>query len=175
MTVSLIAAVAENGTIGKDNAIPWRLPLDLRWFQRRTMGHTIILGRRTLESIGGRPLPGRRTIAVSRREGLAPEGVEVVRSVAAALALAQERGGNGEVFVAGGQEIYREALPRADRIYLTRIHRAFDGDAFFPPFDESEFEVVEREDHPQDETNPLPFTFLIYQRKRRGEGGGKPD
>jgi len=169
MKVSLIAALAENRTIGRDNRIPWHLPLDLRWFQRWTLGHTVILGRRTFESIGSRPLPGRRTIVVSRREGYAPEGAEAAPSVEEALGLAE---GDGEVFVAGGQEIYRAALPRASRLYLTRIHQEFPGDAFFPPFDESEFEVVEREEHPADAANPLPFTFLIYERRRGGSGPG---
>jgi len=167
MRVSLIAAVAENGTIGRDNQVPWRLPLDLQWFKRWTLGHTVILGRRTLESIGGRPLPGRKNIVISRQDDFAPPDVQVARSIEEALARASD---DGEVFVVGGQEIYRAALPYAWRLYLTRVHEEVPGDTFFPPFDEADFEIVEREDHPIDARHDIPFTFLIYERK----GGGQP-
>lgn len=167
MTLSLIAAVARNGTIGRDNQVPWRIPVDLQWFKRWTWGHTVLLGRRTLESIGGKPLPGRRNIVVTGQEGFAPPGVTVVRSVDEALALAAREDPDGEVFVVGGQEMYRATLPLADRVYLTRVHDDVPGDTFFPPFDESEFEVVMSEDHHADGTNPIAFTFLIYQRKQQ--------
>jgi dihydrofolate reductase len=166
MKLSLIAAVAENGTIGRDNQVPWRLPLDLQWFKRQTWGHTVILGRRTLESVDSRPLPGRRNIVVSRSLREAPEGVTVVPSFEAALEAAKS---DGEVFVVGGQEIYRAALPHAFRLYITRVHAQVQGDTVFPPFDESDYYLIEREDHPADERHELPFTFLIYERK--GEGG----
>jgi dihydrofolate reductase len=167
MTLSLIAAVARNGTIGRDNQVPWRLPVDMQWFKRWTWGHTVLLGRRTFESIGGKPLPGRTNIVVTGREDFAPPGVTVARSVEEALAVAAREDPDGEVFVVGGQEMYRATLPLADRIYLTRVHADVPGDTLFPPFDESEFEVVMGEDHPADAGTPLAFTFLIYQRKRR--------
>jgi dihydrofolate reductase len=109
---------------------------------------------------------------VTSREGFAPEGVTVARSVDEALRRAAELDPEGEVFVVGGQEIYRETLPRADRLYITRVHTQVPGDTYFPPFDEAEFEVVFREDHPQDESHSIAFTFLIYERPQDGRSPG---
>jgi dihydrofolate reductase len=109
---------------------------------------------------------------VSGREGFAPAGVTLARSVEEALRLAAELDPEGEVFVVGGQEMYRETLPHADRLYLTRVHADVPGDTHFPPFDESAFEVVFREEHPQDEKHSIPFTFLIYERRRNERGPG---
>ena len=167
MRVSIIAAVARNGTIGLDNRLPWRLPADLRHFKALTMGHHLIMGRKTFESVG--TLPGRPTIVVSRR-GLAecPAGVRVAPSVPEALDLAR-RAGETEAFVAGGAEIYRVALDYADRMYLTRIEKSFAGDAVFPEIDAEEWTVVEKRPHQPDEKNPHRFSFVVLER--RGETG----
>lgn len=163
MRVSLIAAVARNRVIGLGNRLPWHLPADLRRFQRLTRGHTMLVGRRTFESIGSRPLPGRPLIVVSRREAYAPAGVRMARSVQEGLDLAREAG-EAELFVAGGTEIYRESLPVADRLHLTRIEEDVPGDAYFPEFDETEWRLVEREDHEPDREHPYAFSFQVWDR-----------
>jgi dihydrofolate reductase len=158
--ISLIVAMAANRVIGRDNALPWRLPADLRRFKAVTLGHTLVMGRRTYESIG-RPLPGRRTVVITRRTDWHPEGVQVVHSLEEALAAASAE---TEVFVAGGGEIFREALPRADRIHLTRIEAEVPGDTTFPDFDPTAWKIVDEEHHEPDAENPLPFTFQILDR-----------
>jgi dihydrofolate reductase len=162
MRVSIIAAVAKNGTIGIDDRLPWRLPADLRHFKALTMGHHLIMGRKTFESVGA--LPGRPTIVVSRR-GLAerPSGVEVAASLPEALDIAR-RAGETEAFVAGGAEIYLAALDYADRMYLTRIERSFAGDAKFPAFDDEEWNEVEKRTVEPDEKNPHRFSFIVLDR-----------
>ena len=160
MKVSLIAAMAKNRTIGLDNALPWHLPADQRYFKAKTMGHSLVMGRRTFESIGERPLPGRKTIVVSRRRDYAPPGVEVAHSLDEALARAEGE----EVFVAGGEEIFREALPRAHRLYLTRIERDFPGDTFFPEFDESAWRLLDRERHEATAEIPFAYSFEIWEK-----------
>lgn len=158
--VSLIVAMAANGVIGRGNALPWRLPADLRRFKAVTLGHTLVMGRRTYESIG-RPLPGRRTVVITRRTDWRPEGVAVVHSLEEALASSPAE---TEVFVAGGGEIFREALPRADRIHLTRIDAEVPGDTTFPEFEPTAWKIVDEEHHEPDAENPLPFTFQILDR-----------
>ena len=162
MRVSLIAAMARNRVIGRGNRLPWRLPADLRRFKELTMGHTLLVGRRTFESIG-RPLPGRSMIVVSRREGYAPEGVRVARSVQEALDLAREAG-ETELFVGGGAEIYRQTLPVADRLHLTRIEEDVPGDAYFPEYDETQWKLVDRNDHEPTEEIPFAWSFQVYDR-----------
>lgn len=165
MRISLIAAVAANGVIGRDNGLPWNLPADLRLFQALTMGHALIMGRRTWESFAT-PLPGRRIIVVTRRQDWdLPEGVEVARSLDEALERAREAG-DPEPFVAGGTEIFREALPKADRIYLTRIEAEIPGDTWFPDFDVAGWKIVEEEHHEPDADHAFPFTFQILDRIR---------
>ena len=163
MTVSIIVAVSDNGVIGRDGGLPWHLPADLKRFKRLTSGHHMIMGRRTWDSIGRRPLPGRPTIVVSRDPGFVAEGAQVARSLSQALELAA---GADEVFIAGGEAIYRAALPVADRIYLTRVHACFDGDTHFPAFDANDWQVVVEERHEPDEKNPYAHTFLVYERNR---------
>lgn len=158
--ISLIAAMAANRAIGIDGRLPWRLPADLKRFKALTMGHALIMGRKTHEAIG-RPLPGRRTLVVTRQTDYAPPGVEVARSVDEALELA----GDGEVFVGGGEEIFRQTLERAGRIYLTRIEKDFPGDTFFPEIDESIWKVVETEDCPATDKTPFAYTFLTLDRR----------
>jgi dihydrofolate reductase len=159
MRISLIAALAANRVIGRDNRLPWHLPEDLRRFKRLTMGHALVMGRKTFESIG-RPLPGRETIVITRQEGYAPPGVTVAHSVDEALA--QARG--DEVFVAGGEEIFRQTLGRAGRLYLTRIHAEIPGNTWFPDFDEREWRLVEREDREPAGEVPFAYSFLTYDR-----------
>ena len=159
MSLTLIVAMGENRVIGRDGALPWRLPADLARFKRLTMGHALLVGRKTWESIG-RPLPGRDMIVISRTLEAAPAGTRLARSLDEAIAL----GGDGELFVAGGGEIYREALPRARRIHLTRVADSPPGDTFFPPFDESAFRLVEDEPHDADAKNPLPHRFQVYEK-----------
>ncbi len=163
MIVSIIAAVSDNGVIGLGGGLPWHLPADLRRFKGLTSGHHMIMGRRTWESIGRRPLPGRPTIVVSRDPDFVADGAQVARSIDQALELA---GGVDEVFIAGGEAIYREVLPIADRLYLTRVHVVVEGDTCFPELDESGWRVVVEERHEPDEKNPHAYTFRVYERVR---------
>lgn len=152
--ITLIAAVARNGVIGADNAMPWHLPEDFAFFKRTTMGHPMIMGRRTFESIG-RVLPGRRTIVITRQPGWFHAGVETAHSFAEALALA---GPADEVFVCGGGAIYREAMPWAHRLLITEVDRSPAGDVLFPEIDASAWREVSRE--PRD-----GFTWMAYERR----------
>lgn len=161
MILSILVAVAENGVIGREGRLPWRLPEDLRRFKRLTLGHAIVMGRRTCASIG-RALPGRRSIVLSRDARFAPAGMEVARSLDAALAACA---GEDEVFVIGGESLFREALPRADRLYLTRVHADLPGDVHFPALDEASWRLVASEPHPADSDHAHAFTFLTYHRR----------
>lgn len=156
MTRSLIVAVARNGVIGAGNRLPWKLTADLQRFKRLTMGHHLVMGRKTYESIG-RPLPGRTTVVITRGD-FAAAGVKVARTLDEAYAIAR---GDDEPFVCGGGEIYALALPKIDRIYRTLIERDYDGDAKFE-FSVDEFELRESEHHP--ESDP-PFRFETWSRK----------
>jgi dihydrofolate reductase len=158
MTLSAIVAMAANRCIGRDNTLPWRLPADLKRFKQLTLGHTLILGRKTYESIG-RPLPGRTMIVVTRQRDYAPQGVQVAHSLEEALALAR----GGEVFLAGGAELYRQAMDRVERLHLTRIHRDYEGDTFFPEVDLSRWRLSAEEHHSATPTEPA-FSFLTYER-----------
>lgn len=160
MRVSLIAAVAENGVIGRDNTLPWRLPADLRHFRRLTLGHPVLLGRRNYESIG-RPLPGRTNIVLTRRRGYTAPGCTVVHSLADALAAAA---GTDELFVAGGAEIYAQALERAQRFYLTRVHAEVPGDTRFPEVDWSRWRETARERHEPDAEHAYSYSFITLER-----------
>lgn len=160
--ISLVVAAARNNVIGKGNALPWSLPNDLKHFREVTAGRTVIMGRKTFESIG-RPLPKRRNIIITRQEDYKPEGVEVVGSLDAAIASMPE---GEEAFVIGGGEIFRQALPIADRIYLTRVEADVEGDAFFPPLEADKWRETSRVDGIVDEKNTLPHTFLIFDRIR---------
>ena len=163
MRISIIVAAAVDGVIGKGNELPWRLSSDLRRFKRLTMGHHLILGRRTWDSIS-RPLPGRRIIVVSRSAPQLPAGVEVAGSLEEALARARDRG-EREAFVAGGGAIYALALPLADRLYLTRVHQSVEGDVLFPEVAWEDWRLIESEDGIVDQRSPLPHTFLTYNRQ----------
>lgn len=162
MKRSIIAAVASNGVIGAGKTIPWRLPPDLKRFKQLTLGHHLMMGRKTFESIG-RALPGRTTIVVTRHDYAAPDGVLVARSVDEAIALA-ERAGDSELFIAGGAEIYRQTLTIADRAYMTFLDRAFEGDVRFPEVDWSAWRASERERHDASDTIPYSFEFITYEK-----------
>ena len=165
MTVSLIVAVSSNGVIGRDGGLPWHLPADLKHFKRTTMGHHLIIGRRTWEEVG-KPLPGRTMVVVTRSRRFVPEGAQVARSVEQALEIAAE---DAEPFIGGGSQIYRIALASdlVDRIYLTRIHAEVEGDTFFPDFDPDEWELASEEHHQADERNEFDYGFLVYERRNR--------
>lgn len=157
--LSLIVAMSENQVIGKDGGLPWRLRSDLVRFKKLTMGHTLIMGRKTFESIG-RVLPGRRTIVVSRTV-TAFAGVDTAKSLEEALVMAQQ---DTEPFVVGGGEIYRQALPLAGRIYLSRIHQIVDGDTHFPAIDFERFKLRQNDEIPASEFDEHAHTFQIWDR-----------
>ena len=159
MTVSIIVAIGENNAIGKDNQLLWHLPADLRHFKNKTSGHTIIMGRKTFDSVG-KPLPNRRNIVVTRQD-IKIEGCEVVKSIDDALALCRDE---EEVFIGGGAEIYKLAMPKTDRIYLTIVHQEFDADTFFPEIDFSQWVETSHEDHEADPKNYIPYSFLTLER-----------
>jgi dihydrofolate reductase len=159
----VIAAVARNGVIGRNGTLPWHLPDDLKHFKQLTMGHSIIMGRRTFESIG-KPLPGRRSIVVSRGLSQSPcEGVELARSLDQAIELGAKD--SGPAFVIGGAALYAAALERADVLHLTEVDADVQGDTFFPPFDRSKWRLLAKEaQHPKDDRHALEFTFCSYRR-----------
>ncbi len=162
MKISLIAAAGDgNNAIGFEGRIPWRLPADFKRFKELTLGHPVVMGRKTFESIG-KPLPGRANIVIARGLDFHPEGCRVAHSFDEAVALA---GDAGEIFVIGGEQIYRLAFPQAQKIYLTRIHGTFEGDAFFPDIKESEWRLVSSEPHEKNAQNPFAYTFCVYERR----------
>ncbi len=162
--ISIIAAVADGGAIGRGGDMPWHISGDLRYFKRVTSGHTVIMGRRTWESIGSRPLKGRRNIVVSGTLAQG-EGFCVAKTLQEALQLAS---GEAEVFVMGGGMLYREAMPLAGRLYITRVHTAVEGaDTFFPEIDPSEWECTSQGEPLADEAGALQYEFTVYERKEK--------
>jgi dihydrofolate reductase len=161
--ITIVVAVAENNVIGKDNQLIWHLPADLRHFKQKTMGHPMIMGRKTFESIG-KPLSGRTTIIVTRQEDFQAEGCIVVNSLEAAIAKGKELDSE-HVSIVGGAEIYRQSLPFVDTIYLTQVHHTFDGDTFFPVINEEEWKEISAEQHEPDEKNKYAYTFTELRRK----------
>ena len=159
MTVTIVVAIAENYAIGKSNQLLWHMPADLKHFKQITSGHTVVMGRKTYDSVG-KPLPNRRNIIISRQEVTIP-GCEVVTSVEDALELCANE---DEVFIVGGAEIYKLAINKTDRIYLTIIHHSFDADSFFPEIDYMEWKEVSREDHPADEKHKYAYSFITLER-----------
>jgi dihydrofolate reductase len=161
--ISVIAAMARNRVIGIDNTLPWRLPEDLKHFKALTLGHHIIMGRKTYESIG-KPLPGRTTVIVTRNPAYQVEGCLTVTSIEAAIAAGD---GDAEVFFVGGAELYAQVLPRADRLYLTEIQAEYGGDAWFPEFDTKTWREIERRE--QVSPDGLAYHFVTYQQARAPE------
>lgn len=166
--VAMIAAVASNGVIGAGNAMPWRLPTDFAHFKRTTLGKPVIMGRRTFESLD-KPLAGRTNIVVSRQPGYRPEGAVAASSLSMALERAQAiAAGDGapEVMVGGGGEIYHEAMPLADRLYITHVALAPAGDTVFPPIDPAEWVVVEEPAIARSERDSADFRVKVYARRQ---------
>lgn len=160
MSISLIAAAASNGVIGKDNRLLWRLPADMAYFVANTKGKTVLMGRKTFESLG-RPLRDRTNVIMSRTWQEAPEGCILVRSPEEAL----DRFKDEELMVIGGEEIYRLMLPHASRVLLTEIDREYEGDAYFPALNPEEWALVSQTPGVRDEKNDLPFVFSVYHRR----------
>lgn len=166
LPLCLIAALAENRVIGRDNQLPWHLPADLKHFKAHTLGKPVIMGRKTWDSLG-RPLPGRLNLVVTRQADLQLEGAEVFTSLEAALARADHwarEQGVAELMLIGGAQLYEQALPLARRLYLTRVALQPQGDAWFPPFDEAVWQCSEREEHQAGENTPA-YRFETWQRR----------
>ena len=159
--ISVIVAVAENGTIGDNNTLLWHITEDMKRFRQLTTGHPVVMGRKTYDSLG-RPLPNRRNVVISRQD-LAIEGCEVVHSLEEARALFQAE---EEVFIIGGAQIYEQALPLADKLYLTIVHHPYEGDTSFPALDMSEWSELSRQDFEHGEEFEHPFSFIDYERKK---------
>lgn len=160
MQISAIVAMSENRVIGKDNKLPWHLPADLKYFKKVTQGKPILMGRKTFESIG-RPLPNRTNIVLTRDGNFQAAGCVVVDSVQAAFAAVADQ---EEVFVIGGALLFKELLPRVQRLYLTVIHQNFEGDAFFPELNLNEWKEVERMDNESDEQNLYKYSFIVLDK-----------
>ena len=156
----LVVAIADNGVIGRGNTLPWSLPADLAHFRRLTLDHTIVMGRRTWESLPG-PLPRRRHLVLTHDPAFQAAGCTPVGSLDAAIAAAA---GEARLMIVGGASLYAEALPRADRLYLTQVHAQIAGDTRFPPWEPAAWREVSREERPADERNAIPMTFLELQR-----------
>lgn len=162
--VALIVAVAENGVIGRDGKLPWRIPEDMKWFKARTEGRPMIMGRKTWESFPKRPLPGRTNIVVTRDASFKAEGGVVVTSLAAALDVAAGEAPE-EIMVIGGAEIYRAAMPFVQRIYLTSVHGEIEGDTYFPAIDRGAWDETIVGVYPSSEARPVGYSFVILDKK----------
>jgi dihydrofolate reductase len=162
MIISFIVAAAENNVIGKDNKLPWCLPADMRYFKNVTWSMPVIMGRKSFESLG-KPLKGRTNIVVTRNKNWKADGVQVVPGIDQGIALAKQTDAK-EIFIIGGAEIFRAALPFADRIYLTLVHGKFEGDAFFPDLNYDEWKLVSNYDHEVDERNDYALSFQVWER-----------
>ncbi|NJM31755.1 MAG: dihydrofolate reductase [Limnobacter sp.] len=167
MIVSLIAAVSQNGVIGKNNDLPWHLPDDMKYFMQTTKGHHVVMGRKNYDSIPEkfRPLPNRTNIVVTRQEKFRAPGCIIVHSIERALEVG-EQNAEPELFIIGGAEIYRQGFAFTNRMYLTEIHAHIDGDVFFPEFDKQAWKEVSRIPHGTDERHAQPFDFVIYDRQK---------
>jgi dihydrofolate reductase len=162
--IAYVVAMDENRLIGRDNALPWRLPDDMRWFREQTLGKPCIMGRRTYDSLPERfrPLPGRRNIIVTRNREYEAPGAVVVHSVEEALGAA---GDAAEIIIVGGAELFRALWPKVDRLYLTQVHGASQGDVYFPAYDLAEWREIYRQEHPADDRHTFAFTWFILDRE----------
>ena len=166
MKVAMIVAMAENRVIGRNNQLPWYLPNDLKYFKQVTLGKPVIMGRKTFDSIG-KPLPGRLNLVVTRQTDWQFEGVKVAHSLTDALHIgraAAEFDGVTEVMLIGGAQLYAEALPLADRLYLTEVHAEVAGDAWFPEFDKAQWQEQARQSFAAEGPNPYDYSFVVYDR-----------
>jgi dihydrofolate reductase len=158
--ITLIVAAAENNAIGKDNQMLWHLPNDFKYFKKNTLEHSVVMGRKTFVSIG-KPLPERRNIILTRDMNYSHEEVDVANSVQEVLNYCRDE---REIFIIGGAEIYKQTLPLADKILLTRVHTTIDGDAYFPALLDHEWKLVSAEKHEKDEKHAFDYTFEVYER-----------
>lgn len=160
MKIAIIVATDEQGLIGKENDLPWKLSADLQYFRRVTMGKPLVMGRKTHESIG-RALPGRKNIIVTKNLNYLAEGCHVVHSVEDAIKACDDV---EEIMVMGGASLYEQLLPQADRLYLTQVHASLEGDTWFPDWQKADWQEVNREDHPADNKNDYSYSFIVFDR-----------
>jgi len=166
MTISIIAAIAENRVIGNKNKLPWHLPADFKYFKEKTLNKTIILGFNTFKSIGERPLPNRKHIILTNDLNYkVPENCFLAKSIDEALEIAKSQQVE-ELMVCGGAQVYKQFLPLADRMYLTYIHQDFEGNTFFPEFNRDDWQEINRENHDPDEKNLYSYSFVVLERKK---------
>ena len=166
MKLSLIAAMAEDRVIGIKNSLPWKLPSDMKWFRKHTLGKPIIMGRKTFESFGGRPLPERTNIVITRDENYQADGIVVVHTIEQAIEAARQTADNvPEAMIIGGASFYEQMLDKVDRMYLTFVHKSLEGDAWFPEYNLSQWQQVELIDVAADEKNIYPHQFVVYDKK----------
>ncbi|MDB5190480.1 MAG: dihydrofolate reductase [Segetibacter sp.] len=164
MNVSLIVAASTNNVIGKNNALPWHLPVDLKFFKNTTWGMPVVMGRKTFEAMGNKVLPGRTNIIVTRQGNWKAEGVVVANSLSDALFVAKQ-GDYKEVFVIGGGQIFEETMNKADKIYMTRVQATIEGDTFFPVIKEDKWRLISSRDVAADEKHAYDFSFQLWERK----------
>jgi len=159
--------MADDRAIGINNSLPWKLPADMKWFRLHTLGKPIVMGRKTFESFGGKPLPQRKNIVITRDKNYSAEGIEVVHDIDAALASAVDETGTQveEVMIIGGASFYEQMLTRADRFYLTRVHGKFKADAWFPEYEQMGWQEISREEHPIDEKHAQACSFIILEKQ----------
>jgi len=160
--ISIVAAASDNDVIGKNGTLPWKMPADMKFFKNLTMGHTVVMGRKTYESMG-KPLSGRKNVVITRDRSFKAEGCIVLHSPEDAFKLSETE---KEVFIIGGADIYKTVLSMTNKIYLTRIHGTFDGDAYFPKLSEKEWVENTHVTHPADEKNPYSYSFIEFVRKK---------
>lgn len=163
MSITLIWAMAQNGVIGRNNRLPWRLPADLKFFKAQTMGKTMIMGRKTWESMGSKPLPGRHSVVLTQDTSYRAEGADVVHTLEEALRYEKE---GEELMVIGGAGVFRFFLPVADKLLVTRIDEDIEGDVFFPSLNWEDFDLVHEEQGIRDDKNPYDYRFLTYERRK---------
>lgn len=164
MVISLVVAASENNAIGKNNQLLWHLPKDMKFFKNTTWAMPVVMGRKTFESMGSKPLPGRKNIVITRQPGWKGEGVSVVNSVDAAAALAEQLNYK-EIFIIGGGEIYLIAFGRANKIYMTRVKADLEGDTYFPVIEKNDWTLMSKVDNPADEKHAYAFSFQLWERK----------
>lgn len=161
--ISMIFAMDQNRLIGKNNDLPWHIPDDMAYFKRTTEGHSVLMGRKTYESFGSKPLPRRQNIIMTQNRQFTADGCAVIHTVEEALKLISETK-DEEFFIIGGSEIYKLFMPHADRLYITHIEAAFEGDAYFPDYNEAEWKEIRRVKGVKDEKNPYDYYYTVYER-----------
>ena len=164
MIISLIAAMGKNSVIGINNSLPWKLPADMKWFREQTMGKPIVMGRKTFESFGAKPLPGRTNIIITRDTNYATNECIVVHSIEDAIKVSNNA---DEIMIIGGASFYSQMLPRADCIYMTYIHHEFEGDSWFPEYNEKDWHEIKRIDCAADEKNRYDYSFVVLERNKK--------